>query len=260
VQSSFPLWLNDNQGATCSMIEILELLGLRRRTGRFHIETAGDTYSIYVDSGHIILASSTDKALRLGLVLLQHGYLKSRELESILHTFASAQTRHSIGKQLVSDGVLSRADLAIGVEAQCIEILAHALDEGEAVVTFFEDQPLPNDLEIVPLNTDKLLRRAESRHHQRTGRRAMERLLPKPGSRLRLTTPILPLAAYLTNSELLVAMTIDRGTTVVDQLLTSTTLSDLTVKRSVIGLMERGLIAVAEPTTGTPRRGDETLT
>jgi hypothetical protein len=247
VQSELPLWLSDNPGFTCSMIETLELLGLRRRTGRIQIQTANDSYSIYVDSGHIILASSSDKGLRLGLVLLRHGYLESSELETVLLHHSRSATHHSIGKQLISDGVLSRADLATGVEAQCIEILSQALDEEDTTITFVEDQPLHLDLEIVPLNTDLVLLRAEGRQSQRTGRRAMERLLPKPGSRLRLTAPIMPLASQLTNPELLVAMAIDRGTTVVEQVLSSTPLNELTVKRSVIGLIERGVIAISEP-------------
>jgi hypothetical protein len=237
-----------------SVIATLEALGLRRRTGKIHVIADGDVYGIYVDAGRIILATSSNQALRLGLLLLRRGLIEPLYLQDVLHGRRPQSERQALGRTLVQDGVISRADLAAGVEEQCVEVLSRFLDYDTATFIFVGDAPIVSGIEIVPLDTDHVLNQAAARQHERMATRAMDLLLPPSTVRLKLSVQLALISVKLTDPELLVALAVDRGTTTLDGLAVTVPLDRLTLRRTVIGLMERGYLVVATSAYGVDRR------
>jgi hypothetical protein len=221
----------------------LELLGLRWRTGRLQTLVDGESFGLFVDAGRVIFATSSQRTLRLGHLLLQRGVVGPVELHHLLRAERDVVRTRPLGSSLVAGGSLSRADLAAGVEEQAVEILARILDQTAATHLFVYEEPLPAGIEIVPLDTDHLLARAEQRRSERMWWRAMQRLLPGPDQPLRFTAT-LPLVSFdLTDAELLVALTVDRGGATLERLALDLPLDPLTLRRTVIALLERGYLA-----------------
>ena len=71
---------------------ILQLLGLRRATGRLQIVADGDDVSLYLADGRLILVTSSRLPLRLGRVLLQ-----LRQLHEALREQESGGHARSLG-------------------------------------------------------------------------------------------------------------------------------------------------------------------
>jgi len=236
-----------------SVIATLEALGLRRRTGKIQVVADGDVYGIHVDAGRIILATSSNQALRLGLLLLRRGLIEPLYLQDVLRGRRPQAERQSLGRTLVQEGVITRADLAAGVEEQCVEVISRILDFDTATFLFAGDDPIVNAIEIVPLDTDHLLRQAAARQHDRMAARAMDLLLPPPAVRLKLAVQLALISVTLTDPELLVALAVDRGTATLDGLAVTVPLDRLTLRRTVIGLMERGYLVVAASPYGVDR-------
>ncbi len=91
--------------------------------------------SIYFRDGQIVFASSSDRADRLGQVLVRAGVLSPAELERASRLVRSGR---SLGSVLVDEGVLSPAQLYEGVSLQVKEILLGAFVEPEGTFAFLE--------------------------------------------------------------------------------------------------------------------------
>ncbi len=227
--------------------QALEVLGLRWRTGKLQVLADGDSFGLFVDCGRIILATSSHRTLRLGQMLLQRGAVQPLDLYQILKNEDAAARSRALGGVLVAEGTISRSDLAAGVEEQCVEILSRIIELSRSTLLFVHDDPLPQGLEVVPLDTDRLLQRADLRQSERSAMRAMQRLLPRPDAPLRFAGR-LPLVSFqLTDAELLVALSVDRGTSTLEQLAVTLPLDSLTLKRTVIALIERGFLLSSDP-------------
>lgn len=237
-----------------SVIATLDTLGLRRRTGRIQVVAHGDVYGLHVDAGKVLLATSSNQALRLGLLLLRRGLIEPLYLQDVLRDRRVAASRKALGRTLVTEGAITLADLASGVKEQCVEVISRILDFDAATFLFAGDDPLSNEIEIIPLDTNDLLSQAEERHHERMSMRAMDLLLPSGTVRLKLAVQLALISVHLTDPELLVALAVDRGTTTLDGLAVTVALDRLTLRRTVIGLMERGYLVVATSPYGIDRR------
>jgi hypothetical protein len=229
------------------VVEALEVLGLCRRTGKLHVVTKTDVYGIFLDRGRIILATSTNQALRLGIVLLRRGVVEPARLQTALAAPRTATRTVALGRQLIQEGALTPADLAVGIEEQVIEVVSRVLDADEATIVFANDEPLPPGIEIIPLDTERLIAAARRRSEERTGLRVMDRLLPPSHVRLSLAVQLALVSVHLTDAELLVALAVDRGTATLDGLAAVVPLDRLTLRRTVIGLLERGYLVTRAP-------------
>lgn len=236
-----------------SVVATLELLGLRRRTGKIQVVSDGDAYGIQVDAGRIIFASSSNQALRLGLLLLRRGLVEPVYLQDLLRGRYYPREPQALGRTVVLDGKVTRADLAASIEEQCIEVISRILDFDTATFLFAGDDPITSRLEIIPLDTDALLDSAVKRHRERVAVRAMDLLLPPSAIRLKLAVQLAIVSVRLTDPELLVALAIDRGTATLDALGATIPLDRLTLRRTVISLMERGYLVVATSSYGVDR-------
>jgi hypothetical protein len=220
--------------------QALETLGLRWRSGTF-LALAGDvSFGLHLDAGRIIFATSTQRSLRLGHLLLRLGAVRPSFLERVLQGAHVLGNSTALGRALVREGAVSRSDLASGVEEQAIEVLSRMIDVPEATFLHLTDDPLPAEIEIVPLETDRVLSAATIRSDHRAAVRAMQLLAPAPGERLTAVNAGGLATRSMSESELLVHISVERGLDRMMDLCSNLPLDPLTVKRAVIGLLERG--------------------
>lgn len=229
-----------------SVAQILEALGVHRRSGKCQIVVDADAYAVHVDRGNIIYATSSQRTLRLGHVLLQRGAVQPLYLHEILKGRRTVARDAALGSVLVRDGAVTMEDLAAGVEEQAVEVLARILDVEGATFLFSEEEPVPPGIEIVPIPIDRVLAEADRRNVERMGQRLLQRLLPRPDQAMRLAVQLALIAYLLNDTELLVALHVDRGAATVEALGQALPIEPLVLRRTVISLRERGYLTVAE--------------
>jgi hypothetical protein len=230
-------------GHPLPLLDILDLLGFWRSNGKIEITSPAESYSLHVDRGRILAASSSLRTLRLGHLLLQRGAVEPVFLHDVLYGHRTVPVGRALGATLLKEGAVTRTDLAATVEEQIIEILARAIAIQDSTVLMIADDPLPTGIEPPEFDTTALLEEANARHARRAAVRAMQRLLPRPDVQLELTVQ-LPLVSYkLADPELLVALQVDKGAMTLDRLSSALPLDPFALKRAVINLLERGYLA-----------------
>lgn len=227
--------------------EIMDVLGVRRRSGKIQIVSEGDAYGFHIFRGQMIYGTSSHRTLRLGHMLLQRGSVQPLYLHDILRGRKTVARDQALGTVLVRDGAVSLEDLAAGVEEQAIEIFSRVIALEGATYMYHEDEPVPSGLEIVPLDSDHIFAEATKRHVQRASMIVMQRLLPSASAELRLSVQLAVVSYKLTDAELLVALNVDRGSTTMERLGSTISLDQMTLNRTVISLIERGYIVAGEP-------------
>lgn len=221
---------------------LLDLLAWRRATGKVQVVADGEIYGVYIDRGLILAATSSHRTLRLGHLLLQRGAVEPVFLHDVLRGRRAIPAGRALGGVLVEEGAVTLEDLAVTVEEQVVEILARLLSLDGATFLLIADEPLPTGMRIVPLDTMRLLDAAVARQSERASSRAMSRLLPRADVPLTMTVNLALISHQLTDAELLVALQIDRNRASLDALYAKLPLDALTIKRTLIGLMERDFV------------------
>src|SRR5262249_42293768 len=156
----------------------LDILGIHRRAGKIQIVVDSDAYAIHVEQGRILYATSTQRSLRLGHLLLQRGVVQPLYLHDILKGRRTVARHVALGSVLLRDGAITLQDLAAGVEEQATEILSRVLALDGATFIISIEEPIPTGIEIVPLDIETLMANADRRAIERMSHRLMQRLLP----------------------------------------------------------------------------------
>jgi len=227
-------------------VDILDVLGFHRRSGTFQVINADDAYGFHIQAGHVIYATSSHRTLRLGHLLLQRGALEPIYLHDVLRGRRTIARDRALGGVLIRDGALSIEDLAAGIEEQAIEVLSRVIALQGATYLHHGDDAPPAGIEIVPLDTSHLVSVATERFLSRTATRVMQRLLPPQDVPLSLTVKLALVSYSLSDAELLVALHVDRADMTLKKLGETLPLDPMTLKRTVIALLERGFIARGE--------------
>ena len=227
---------------------LLDLLAWRRASGKVQVVTDNDVYGIHIDHGQILAATSTHRTLRLGHLLLQRGAVEPVFLHDVLRGRRSIPVGRALGGVLLAEGAITVEDLAFTVEEQVVEILTRLLSLDRATFLLIADEPLPTGMRIVSLDTMRVLDAAVARQSERASSRAMSRLLPRADVPLAMTVNLALISHQLTDAELLVALQIDRNRANLAALGATLPLDLLTIKRTLIGLMERDFVRPHYPT------------
>jgi hypothetical protein len=243
---------NDFNGMSMSAFEILDVLGMHRRSGKIQIVCDSDAYGLHLFRGRVIFATSSLRSLRLGHLLLQSGSVQPTYLHDVLRGRRTVARDQALGSVLVRDGAITIADLAAGVEEQAVQVLTRVNALSGATFMHHGDEPIPLGIEIVPLETERLLQEAGRRHVESISAQVMQRLLPPREAPLTLNVHLALVSYMLTDAELLVALNVDRGSSSLGRLLSTLPLDQLTLHRTVISLLERGYLKAGE----TPLRFD----
>jgi len=106
-----------------SLADILQLIGLQRKTGILRLTGSEDTVSVLFESGRIVGAESEKKRMedRLGHVLLKTNKVTQAQLNRVLTQ--QRETGRRIGDLLIQDEFLSADDLGRALVLQVTQVI-----------------------------------------------------------------------------------------------------------------------------------------
>ena len=236
---------SESRSHSFSAVQLHELLGAHRVSGKIQVTSGPDVYSLYVERGQILAATCSHRTLRLGHLLLQRGAVEPIYLHDVLVGRRSVPLGRALGGALIAEGAVTRAALLATIEDQISEVLSCIIGLENATIIVIADEPLPIGIERADFDTESLFDEADRRQTRRMMVRAMQRLLPANTHALVMAEQLGAISNQLSDAELLVALQIDKGSATLERLGTGLPLDPMKLKRILIGLMERGFIATA---------------
>ncbi len=103
--------------------DIVQLIGLQRKTGILHLNTEGETVQVIFEGGNIVAAESSlsRPSDRIGNALVTQGAITQEQLNDALAL--QKQTMQRLGHVLLSEGMASEETLRKAVEAQLFQVV-----------------------------------------------------------------------------------------------------------------------------------------
>lgn len=141
-----------------SLADILQLIGLQRKTGILLLKGAEDTVSVMFEEGRIVGAESKVRHLedRLGHVLLKTGKVPRAELNRMLRK--QKETGQRIGDLLVQGTALSDEDLGRALALQVTQIVYRLFRWSEAEFRFTQTSTMDYERErFRPIQVESML-------------------------------------------------------------------------------------------------------
>jgi hypothetical protein len=144
-----------------SLPDILQLIGLQRKTGVLTIRTASDTVTLYFDRGRLVRAHSAMEApdTKLGYIMVRSGRITQEQLDDALA--AQRERILPLGSILLERGACSTAELSMSISIQQKRLLfsLFRLEEGVFIFDPAESVEYEEGI-IVPLDIEMLLMEA----------------------------------------------------------------------------------------------------
>jgi hypothetical protein len=123
------------------LADVLEQLRKKEATGTLIVSRDGLKKCIYLKSGQIVFATSTDSRDRLCEILVKTGKLTSENLEYANQLHKKNAGLKKMGAILVENGLISSKDLFFGLKDQVKEIIFSLFLLDEADYQFEESFP-----------------------------------------------------------------------------------------------------------------------
>ncbi len=103
--------------------DIVQLIGLQRKTGTLHLKNEGETVKVIFENGNIVAAESSmgRPADRIGRALVTQGAITQDQLDQALSV--QKQTMQRLGHVLIAENLLSVETLTRAVEAQLFQVV-----------------------------------------------------------------------------------------------------------------------------------------
>lgn len=103
--------------------DIVQLIGLQRKTGTLHLKHEGESVNVIFDNGAIVAAESSlgRPADRIGSALVTQGSITQEQLNQALAV--QKQTMQRLGHVLISENLVSEDLLRKAVEAQLLQVV-----------------------------------------------------------------------------------------------------------------------------------------
>jgi hypothetical protein len=218
---------------------ILQLLGLRRATGRLVLVADGDEVSLYLQEGRLSLVSSARLPLRLGRVLQQRGLLRPRQLHEALQQQANDPSRPSLGSILVNRRWVTPAQIKACVEEQCVVVLARVIAAQQGRFIYTPNVAIPTVVEPTPLDADRILLEAARRVDELQQLRTH---LPDRHAPLAASTHLGLRSARLSELERRVIAALQAGAGSYEELAALIPVDERTLLRTIITMRSRGLV------------------
>jgi hypothetical protein len=140
-----------------SVTDILQMLGLQKKTGVLTIEGTNDRISVFFVAGSIVSADSEASSLeeRVGNFLVRTGKLASGELLRALEM--QKQTKETLGALLLKDQYVSIEDLREALRIQVSRIVLPAFEWTDGKFRFSPSSAVRADANLLALPTQSLL-------------------------------------------------------------------------------------------------------
>lgn len=103
--------------------DIVQLIGLQRKTGTLHLKTPGEAVKVIFEAGNIVAAESSmaRPSDRIGNALVTQGALIQEQLDQALKV--QKETMQRLGHVLISEKIVSEETLRKAVEAQLFQVV-----------------------------------------------------------------------------------------------------------------------------------------
>ena len=103
--------------------DIVQLIGLQRKTGTLHLKTTGEAVKVVFDGGNIVAAESSMSrpSDRIGAALVMQGSITSEQLQEALSV--QKQTMQRLGHVLMAENMVEEETLRTAVEAQLFGVV-----------------------------------------------------------------------------------------------------------------------------------------
>src|SRR4030042_1562474 len=146
---------------TFNIANLLQFFSFDQKTGVLQIRGEGKTAEIFIKSGFIVYATSSQQEFRLGHLLKSEGVLSEEKLQECLQL--AEEKNQQLGRFLVEQGYISRSSLKDFLHLQAEEILYDIFlwEAGD-----FEYTDTPIDIKeklFIPLNPMGIIMEASRR-------------------------------------------------------------------------------------------------
>ncbi|HEV8117641.1 MAG TPA: DUF4388 domain-containing protein, partial [Thermoanaerobaculia bacterium] len=140
-----------------SMTDLVQMLGIQRKTGMLRVEASEDRILVSFDAGQIVSADSEASSLdeRVGNLLVRSGRLAPAELLRALE--GRKETQASLGSLLLRDAYVSIDDLREAVRLQVQRIVLPAFRWSEGKFRFNPGAVATHDGPVLALPADVIL-------------------------------------------------------------------------------------------------------
>jgi Domain of unknown function (DUF4388) len=143
--------------ADLGVADLLYLLALRHRTGRLSIVTSRILAHLYLARGRLVLATSTDPALRLGQILIAAGAITADGLAEALAEQTRSPRAGALGPLLIERGLATADVVDRALRAQMFGVLVHVLTATDGRFLFQRGVRVPPNVSIPDIDTDLLI-------------------------------------------------------------------------------------------------------
>lgn len=125
-----------------SIAEVLQMLELQRQTGALRISYGDQEIVLYLGTGRVDFASSTNlpASFRLGRFLVEDGVVSREQLDPVLQ---DSETRRLLGEELERRGIASPDQVQGALKRQTCELVYEAVRWRNGRFTFDVDQSCP---------------------------------------------------------------------------------------------------------------------
>src|SRR6185436_5711225 len=103
--------------------DIVQLIGLQRKTGTLHLKSGSETVKVIFEGGNIVAGESSmvRPSDRIGNALVTQGAITQEQLDQALSV--QKQTMQRLGHVLISEHIVSEETLRKAVEAQLFQVV-----------------------------------------------------------------------------------------------------------------------------------------
>jgi hypothetical protein len=103
--------------------DIVQLIGLQRKTGTLHLKAGGETVKVIFENGNIVAAESSmaRPSDRIGSALVMQGAISQEQLDQALAV--QKQTMQRLGHVLIAEKIVAEDALRRAVEAQLFQVV-----------------------------------------------------------------------------------------------------------------------------------------
>jgi len=136
--------------------ELLSFLETINKSGTIHVTTFDETFTVVLQDGLVVhaLSNATPRGCRLGDLLVSQGSTTFHELNTFLRRHAGSTG--CIGESVVKEGIVSREQLQMALEAQVKVLFQRMFSAKDATFSFYDGRGNAN-LHQVGMNVTRLL-------------------------------------------------------------------------------------------------------
>jgi hypothetical protein len=143
--------------ADLGVADLLYLLALRHQTGRLSVVTSRILAHLYLARGRLVLATSTDPALRLGQILVAADAISADGLADALAEQRRSPEADALGPLLIGRGLATTDVVHRALRAQMFGVLVRVFTATDGRFLFEREVCVPANLAIPDIDTDVLI-------------------------------------------------------------------------------------------------------